>query len=174
MVFTWDRELWGRAWHPIHPCTFRAQLNATDHRRQILRSQSKSAAVKSHGLLAFWAGPAWTLCTSPGSAAWPSWERSPQTSPGAWALALACTRELMGRLAPVDRTALNRWGSLQTLQHIFLPSAILASSPLDDLSPGSARVTPSLLWGLPGPSRGVLGDRGIKPDGSTHSRQPGF
>ena len=137
---------------PNYPCIFRAQLTpqATDGR---FCFQSKSAIVKGGGLLAFGAGPARNLCTPqtvgpgppgrglhrlcqvPGPRPWPAWQ------------------EMMVRLVPVDRTALNREGCVQTLQRVFLASAFLASSLLDGLSPGSAVVTPS----PPGAFLGLLG-----------------
>ena len=101
--------------------------------------------MKGRGLLAFWAGPARTLCTpqtvGPGSPGRGLHRLLQEPGPWLW----LAWQELMGHLVPVDRTALNRGGSLQTLQHIFLASAFLASSLLDDLSPGSAMVTPSPL-----------------------------
>lgn len=136
---------------PNYPCIFRAQLTsqATDGRFSVFK-----AKVLSWRVVGFWplglgvqetfAHPRqWGLvllgevsidcprCLGP--LPWPAWQ------------------ELMGRLVPADRTALNREGSVQTLQRVFLASAFLASSLLDGLSPGSAVVTPSPLWGLSGP-----------------------
>lgn len=130
---------------PSHPCIFKAQLmpQATDSRFSVFK-----AKVLSWRVVGFWPFGLGL--------------QEPFVHPRLWGLVLlgevsidcSCRlawQELMGRLVPVDRTALNRGGSLQALQLVFLAWFFLASSPLDDLPLGSAMVTPSRRWGLSGP-----------------------